>query len=147
MGTGCRSRRHSGVPSWSLDLHTAKVNPHLTKADKADSSLPWGSAGSFPNVTQLGEKQLLIFPLVSLWSLWLCRDTNKTHTWCQGAPAWLKGSFKEEKDPFNAADMKDAPGSTLTFDGGFYFSIFDVWVAVNSVRSSGLRNSPLLVTL
>lgn len=26
----------------------------------------------------------------------------------------------------------------------FYFSIFDVWVAVNSVRSTGLGNSPLL---
>lgn len=26
----------------------------------------------------------------------------------------------------------------------FYFSIFDVWVAVNSVRSTELGNSPLL---
>lgn len=71
-----------------------------------------------------------------------------THTWCQGAPAWLKGIIRRKKGLSMPADVKDTPGSTLAFDGWFfYFSIFDVWVAVNSVRSTGLRNGPLLVTL
>lgn len=70
-----------------------------------------------------------------------------THTSCQGAPGWLKGKYKEEKGPFNACrnERQAAKCSTQAFDGFFfYFSIFDVWVAVNSVRSTGLGNSPLL---
>lgn len=147
LGTGCRSRRHGGVPSWSLALHRAKVNPHLTKGDKADSFFPWGSAGPFPNVTHLGEKQCLIFsPGSSPVPTALQRHQHDTDLVPESR--WLKGKNKEEKSPFNTCRYERHYSSTPGFDGWFfYFSVFDVRVAVNSVRNTGLGNRPLLMTV
>lgn len=66
-----------------------KKNPHLTKDDKADSALPYGSAGSFPNVTQLGENNSPSSPLVPVA---LQRHQHDPH-FVSGSPWVAKGEI------------------------------------------------------
>lgn len=69
-------------------------------------SLPGDGASSF--IPPLGLCRLLpnavinypaVFPLVPLWSPWLCRGMSVIHTWGQGASVQLKGKYKKEKGP------------------------------------------------
>lgn len=94
LGTGCRSKWHSAIPSWCPQaMCHARTNPHLT-AGQCSQFLPPQGALQAPSQTGLNWGRRF-FPDSLLIPTALQRH-HRHRAWSQGASMWLKGRKRKE---------------------------------------------------